>query len=100
MVIEWLKFKISPNSRDKFLEEDNKIWTQALSKYPGFLSKEIWLNPENDNEIILVIKWKSYKLWETLPPEDLQIIDDAFSQAMGNTTYDLIEAKHYNEQRL
>jgi uncharacterized protein (TIGR03792 family) len=98
MVIEWLKFKISPNSRDKFLEEDNKIWTQALSKYPGFLSKEIWLNPEDDREIIFVIKWESYELLQAIPSEDLQIIDDAFSQGMGNTTYNLIEAKHYHEQ--
>jgi hypothetical protein len=31
MVIEWLKFRIQPEIREKFIEQDQAIWTKTLA---------------------------------------------------------------------
>ncbi|WP_425469059.1 TIGR03792 family protein, partial [Pediococcus acidilactici] len=50
MVIEWLKFKVVSN-RERFVQKDAEIWTEALARYPGFLGKEVWLNPKESTEV-------------------------------------------------
>ncbi|MDJ0549362.1 MAG: TIGR03792 family protein, partial [Microcystis sp. M49637_WE12] len=45
MVIEWLEFQVKPEAREKFIQKDQEIWTKFLAKQPGFLGKELWINP-------------------------------------------------------
>jgi len=47
MVIEWLEFQVKPEAREKFIQKDQEIWTKFLAKQPGFLGKELWINPDN-----------------------------------------------------
>lgn len=55
MIIEWLKVKVSPELRERYIQKDAELWTAALSSYPGFLSKEVlWIHPENLSEVVLV----------------------------------------------
>ncbi|MEO1182047.1 MAG: hypothetical protein AAFX51_14625, partial [Cyanobacteria bacterium J06636_28] len=39
MVIEWLKFRVDPAERSRYLEIDEAIWTAALKTYPGFQAR-------------------------------------------------------------
>jgi uncharacterized protein (TIGR03792 family) len=39
-------------------------WTQALANYAGFIGKEVWLNPNEPTEIILVIRWVTPEQWK------------------------------------
>lgn len=55
MVIELLKVKIPPELREKCIQKDAEIWTAALAKYPGFMGKEVWINPNDPTEVVLII---------------------------------------------
>ncbi|MGH1394597.1 MAG: TIGR03792 family protein [Trichormus sp.] len=94
MVIEFLKFKVAPDTRENYLQQDAAIWTTALAKYPGFLGKEVWLNPQDPTEVTLIIRWQTKAQWQAIPPEDLAAIEQKFTQALPNNHH-LIESKEY-----
>ncbi len=95
MVIEWLKFEVFPESRDLFIQFDSEIWTPTLAKFPGFLSKEIWISPDNAEEIIIVIRWETREQWKAIPLDILAATEQKFAQKMENHPYKMIEAKEY-----
>ncbi|MBW4562073.1 MAG: TIGR03792 family protein [Mojavia pulchra JT2-VF2] len=94
MVIELLKFKIAPNMREKCIQKDAEIWTTALAQYPGFLGKEVWINPHDSTEVIFIIRWASREQWQAIPQTDLEAIENKFAQALGDT-YKLVESAEY-----
>ncbi|MEB3311384.1 MAG: TIGR03792 family protein [Snowella sp.] len=96
MVIEWLKFKVDPEVRERFVEQDQAIWTKTLSQQPGFLGKEIWINPTLPNEIVLVIRWQTREQWKAIAPELLAETERKFHQVMGNDTYEMLEAQEHH----
>ncbi len=51
-----------------------EIWTQALANYAEFIGKEVWLNPNEPTEIILVIRWVT-RLWKWISREQLKVIE-------------------------
>ncbi len=95
MVIEWLKFRVDPAQRDRYLEIDDEIWTPALTTYPGFLDKKTWLDPNHDDEVIFVISWATREQWKAIPEADLEQINQHFDEALG-IDYDLVESKEFN----
>ena len=84
MVIEWLKFDVDPEAREKFIQQDEKIWTAALSSYPGFLGKEVWIEPNAPGEVIFTIRWQTRQQWKSIPMKDLAEIESRFSTVMAN----------------
>lgn len=94
MVIEWLKFSVPPHLREKFIHKDEEIWTAFLATCPGFLGKEVWINPQKPTELILVIRWATREEWKSIPHERLNQIDQRFAQQMGKS-YPVIEAAEY-----
>ena len=98
MVIEWLKVRVDPEKREEYVQKDAEIWTKALSKYPGFLSKEVWISPENLSEVILVIHWESFEKWHAIPPQDLERVEAEFAEAMGRS-YELVESAGYQVRK-
>ncbi len=98
VVIELLKFQINQNLREKFIQKDAEIWTTALAKYPGFLSKEVWINPNNPSEVTVIIRWETRDQWKAISPADLAVIDGKFAQALGNT-YQLMESAEYQVRK-
>lgn len=95
MVIEWLKFVIDAKNREKFLQKDTEIWTATLSKYPGYLGKEIWINPNNEAELILIIRWRTREDWKTIPQSVLEETEQKFSEALGGIFYEMTESSEY-----
>ena len=98
MVIEWLQFDVSPELRERFVQKDDEIWTPALSKYPGFLGKEIWISPDRLTEIVLVIRWEPLEQWQSIPAQELEQIEAQFQQAMGDT-YRLTQSSKYQVRK-
>ncbi len=98
MEIEWLKVKVDPDLREKFVQKDAEIWTSALSQYPGFLNKEVWISPTDLTEVILVIHWQSFEQWQAIPAEALNQIEAQFNQAMGNS-YQIVEGTRYQVRK-
>jgi uncharacterized protein (TIGR03792 family) len=95
MVIEWLGFQIKPELREKFIQEDEKIWTVVLSKADGFLGKEIWIEPDKSDRIFLIICWQTREQWKAVPIELLQETEAKFMATMGKDSYQMIETKEY-----
>lgn len=98
MVIEWLKFRVAPEQRERFVQQDAEIWTVALSRYPGFLNKETWISPDNLEEVVHVIRWETFEQWQAIPPDDLERIEAQFTEAMGNT-YEIVESAYYQVRK-
>ncbi len=99
MVIEWLKFQVSPESRDIFIQLDNRIWTSVLAEFPGFLGKEVWISPHTPDEITLIIRWETYEQWKRVPQAILEETEEKFAQKMQNHPYQMIEAKEYQVRK-
>jgi len=99
MVIEWLKFKVSPELRETFIQKDEEIWTTTLSKSSGFLGKEVWINPKKQDEVVLVAHWASREAWKSVSADLLKETDRQFSQALGEDTYKLIEEGEYQVRK-
>jgi uncharacterized protein (TIGR03792 family) len=93
MVIEWLKFRVPRTDQQRFLETDAAVWTTALGRCPGFLSKEVWLHPSED-EVLFIIRWATRSDWKAIPQESLAVLEAEFLQRMGQA-YPLIEAEEY-----
>jgi uncharacterized protein (TIGR03792 family) len=99
MVIEWLRFTVSPELREQFVQKDDEIWTCALATYPGFLGKEVWISPDTLSNVVMVIRWASFADWDAIPPNDLQQINAAFNQVMGDT-FTLEESLRYQVRKM
>lgn len=94
MVIEWLKFRVDPAQRSRYLEIDEAIWTTALETYPGFVDKTTWLDPNHDDEVIFVISWATREQWKAIPEEELEQINQNFDTTLG-FDYDFLESKEF-----
>ena len=94
MVIEWLKFRVSPELREKFIQKDSEIWTATLSQYPGFLGKEIWINPEQ-SEVVMFIRWKTREHWKSVP----QSVIDELDSKMGELHVPIAESREYQVRK-
>lgn len=94
MVIEWLKFKVDPTFRDRYLAIDDEIWTSALESYPGFIDKTTWLEPNHDDEVIFVIAWATREQWKAIPEDELTEINQRFDAALG-FDYEMLESKEF-----
>ncbi|MBD0268818.1 MAG: TIGR03792 family protein [Cyanobacteria bacterium Co-bin8] len=98
MVIEWLKFCMSPESRERYIELDTEIWTAALSQYPGFVSKEVWIDPDDAGSLIFVIRWATREQWKAIPEADLTQITERFDAAFG-LSYEMVESTEFQVRR-
>lgn len=80
-MIEWLRVWVRRDLRDDFLRKDAEVWTAGLSREPGFLGKEVWLGEEED-EVVLVIRWESEAAWKGIPEERLEELERQFRAAI------------------
>ena len=83
MVIEWLKFRMPADQRERYIQLDDEIWTVALQQYPGFISKETWISPDDPEVVVFVIRWRTREEWFSIPEADLTEINTRFDNARG-----------------
>lgn len=94
-VIELLKVEVAAEDREKYLQLDREIWTTTLAQFPGFINKEVWLNPHKPTEVILIIRWRSLQEWKLISPQLLAEIECQFALKMGNIHHKIVEAMEY-----
>jgi uncharacterized protein (TIGR03792 family) len=85
MVIEWLKVEVPIAQQAQYLLCDAAIWTAFLSTCPGFVKKEVYIDPTHPTHIILMIYWRDRTFWKAIPAETLAAIDQQFTETMGQT---------------
>ncbi len=95
VVIELLKVEVAAAYREKYLQIDREIWTKAIAQFPGFIHKEVWLNPDKPTEIILIIRWRSREEWKSIPVELLAKIERQFALEMGNISHKIVDSMEY-----
>lgn len=100
MVIEWLEFQVVTEFREQFIQIDREIWTATLEKYPGFLGKEVWLDPSQVDRVSLVIRWQTREQWKSVPLEVLVQTEKEFAQKMGSSNYKMTGMKEYQIRKL
>jgi uncharacterized protein (TIGR03792 family) len=98
MVIEWLKFTVTPELREQFVQKDAEIWTAVLASYPGFLNKEVWISSDRLEEVVAVIRWESLEQWQAIPAEVLEQTEARFAAAMGDS-YEMVEADKFQVRK-
>lgn len=98
MVIEWLKFRMASENRERYVQLDTDIWTAALQGYPGFVSKEIWIDPSDAEVVICVIRWSSREQWKSISETELTQVTQAFDEALG-FPYEMVESKEFQVRR-
>ncbi len=94
-VVEELTFRVAPADHVEFLRHDREIWTDVLSRQPGYLGKETWLASRPKNEIKLVIRWRSRKDWNSVPKDLLRATDERFRSAMGEAPYKMLSGRAF-----
>lgn len=99
MVIEWLKIQVVPELRETYIQNDEAIWTAALANYPGYLGKQVWIDPHAADTVVLVIQWASRDAWKAVPAKDLEETERRFAKQMGEGTYKIVEAGEYQVRK-
>ena len=99
MVIEWLNFWVEPELREKFITEDQRIWTTALATQDGFLSKEVWLAPQSSDRVFLVVHWQTKQQWNNVSRELLIQTETEFAKVMGKDNYKLLDVDEYQVRK-
>jgi uncharacterized protein (TIGR03792 family) len=92
--IELLEFWVAPADRADFLAIDLEIWTTALSKYPAFQRKEIWLDPQQPEMVTIIIYWSSRQGWKDIPTELLAALAEEFEQKFSRP-YQLVREREF-----
>ncbi len=95
MVIELLKVEVAAEYREKYLHLDWEIWTNAIAQFPGFINKEVWLNPKEPTEVILIIRWRSRQEWKSISIQLLEEIELQFALKMGSISHKIVESAEY-----
>ncbi|MEG3840674.1 TIGR03792 family protein [Microcoleus sp. herbarium14] len=90
MVIEWLIFKVPPEKWEAFIRRDEEVWTAGLKSFPGFLGKEIWVAPV-ENEVVMLIRWETRELWKSVPQRTIEELD----AKMGELQMPIAESREY-----
>ena len=98
MVIEWLTFEVAPEHREQFIQIDDEIWTAALSQYPGFLSKEVWISPENLGQVVFIVHWQTREQWKSIPQDELDAVETRFDEAV-EFDYAMVDSREYQVRR-
>lgn len=93
MVVEWQRLQVRSDILDRFLEKDAEIWTAALAREPGFVGKEVWVDAE-EQEVILVIRWRSEEDWTGIAEDRLAEVEQRFRAAVPEG-HDLLETRRY-----
>ena len=77
MVIEELRLKVPADAKGAWLNAEKEIWDPWLSSQDGFLGRQLFWDKEKEEALILV-NWKSRKLWKSIPMSDVNIVQEKF----------------------
>ena len=77
MVTEELRLKVPAVAKAVWLNAEKEIWDPWLSSQDGFLGRQLYWDKEKEEALILV-NWKSKKLWKSIPMSEVNIIQGRF----------------------
>jgi uncharacterized protein (TIGR03792 family) len=75
VVVEFLTFEVEPPERDRWLDVEEQTWSRFLSRQPGFVRKEVWVDPTEPDRVHAMIQWESEAQWKAVPVEAIDDVD-------------------------
>ena len=76
-ITEELRLKVPAEFKEVWLKAEKNFWDPWLSKQDGFLERQLFWDKEKEEALILV-NWKSKKLWKSIPMSEVNIIQEKF----------------------
>ena len=104
MVIEELRLKVPADVKATWLNAEKEIWEPWLSSQDGFLGRQLFWDEEKEEALVL-INWKSKKLWKSILMSEVNIVQQKFEDNVkaalnvGENPFKLIYAGELAEQR-
>ena len=104
MVIEELRLKVPADLKAVWLDAEKEIWEPWLSSQDGFLGRQLLWNKEKEEALILV-NWKSKKLWKSIPMSEVNIVQEKFENNvktalnLSENPFELIYEGELDKQR-
>lgn len=94
MVVEFLRVTCPPEKRAAFIQRDHAVWTRALMTQPGFLGKEVWLNPSKPDEVAMAIHMESLARLRAIPKDWCDQTDAAMGDLLMPLTAEIFAVTH------
>ncbi len=76
MTVEILEFEVAPGRRSEFIRQNEKTWTPALRQRPGFLGREILVSAEDEDLVVILIRWSTRQAVEAFPEREEEALDE------------------------
>lgn len=73
--VEVLDFTVEPHLRERWLDVERGTWTEFLRTRPGFVHKQVWLDPVDEARVTVVIWWATREHWKAVTPEQVAEVD-------------------------
>ncbi len=83
MVIEELRLKVPAVAKKAWLNAEKEIWDPWLSSQDGFLGRQLFWD-EGKEEALILVNWKSKKLWKSIPMSEVDIVQGKFEDNVKN----------------
>jgi uncharacterized protein (TIGR03792 family) len=82
MVVEELVFVVDPGERARWLAAEGAAWDPFLAAQPGFLRKEVWLGPPDDEPgtVRILVWWASQEEWDAVDADARARVDAAMGE--------------------
>ena len=77
MVVEELRIRVPGELKAAWLNAEKKIWEPWLSSQNGFLGRQLFWD-KNKEEALILVNWKSKKLWKSIPISEVNIVQEKF----------------------
>ena len=84
-IVEHLKLDVPKKFKQAWLKAEDGSWEPWLSKKDGFLGRQLFWDPK-DEEAILLIAWKSRDLWKNIPQSEINFVQKEFENIARDET--------------
>lgn len=93
--IEGLTFYVEPGKVDAYIQAEEEIWLDDLSRMPGFLGSETWVSEDKKGEVTTFYFWESEEAYKAIDPEFLA---EHKKQSMYAVESEFVRAWHEKER--
>ncbi|WP_269623296.1 TIGR03792 family protein [Prochlorococcus marinus] len=84
-IVEYLKLSVSRQDKEAWLSAEKRTWEPWLEKQKGFLDRQLFWDPLNEEAIVL-IRWASREEWKAIPQVEIDHVQELFEKIAKDST--------------
>jgi uncharacterized protein (TIGR03792 family) len=85
VLVEHLRIKVPADAVQAWIQAERGSWEPWLEAQPGFLDRQLLWDPERE-EGTLLIHWRSRADWQTIPDQEIALVQQRFEQLAQELT--------------